>query len=178
MDTQTEFHVEREAETGGMCLQARECGGLLAPAQIRQREMQWTLLGSLQKEPALLTPSFQASSLWNHERINLHPVVIIPYVCPCKIARCRSGYVEGQSLNSNPSIIQYCLWLTFFFFLILWTRYLLGSNCLTCKMRKWSRTRWFSKNFLQPLVIHDLRESFHYFCIAILSLGLPVTFYS
>lgn len=63
MDTQTEFHVEREAETGGMCLQARECGGLLAPAQIRQREMQWTLLGSLQKEPALLTPSFQASSL-------------------------------------------------------------------------------------------------------------------
>ena len=87
--------------------------------------------------------------------------------------------VRKRSLNFNPSIVQYCLWLTFFFFcLILWTRYLLGSNCLTCKMRKWSRTRWFSKNFLQPLVIHDLRESFSYFCITILSLGLPVTLYS
>ena len=86
--------------------------------------------------------------------------------------------VRKQSLNSNPSIVQYCLWLTFFVCLILWTRYLLGSNCLTWKMRKWSRMRWFSKNFLQPLVIHDQRESFSYFCITILSLGLPVTFYS
>lgn len=64
MDAKTgEVHVEREAETGGMCLQAKECGGLLANARSRQRGMGWTLPGALQREPPLLTPSFQASSL-------------------------------------------------------------------------------------------------------------------
>ena len=63
MDTQTgEVHVEREAETAGMCLQAKECGGLLATARSRQRGMGWTP----QFPPegtSLLTPSLQASSL-------------------------------------------------------------------------------------------------------------------
>ena len=51
-----ECHVKTEVEIGGIQLHAKERQGLLATTRNQERGVEWILLQSLQKEPALLTP--------------------------------------------------------------------------------------------------------------------------